>query len=30
MSAKPEYVWLGDYPKLAEERKKAFEAVPVG
>lgn len=30
MRAKPEYVWLGDYPKAAEQRKKAYESVPVG
>lgn len=30
MRAKPEYVWLGDYPKAAEERKQVYESVPVG
>lgn len=30
MRTKPEYVWLGDYPKTAEQRKQAFEPVPVG
>jgi hypothetical protein len=24
MKAKPEYVWLGDYPKQAERRKPGF------
>lgn len=30
MKTKPEYVWLGDYPKAAEQRKQAHEAAPVG
>jgi len=30
MRTKPEYVWLGDYPKAAEKRKQTYEAVPVG
>lgn len=29
VKAKPEYVWLGDYPKEAEQRRQGY-AVPVG
>jgi hypothetical protein len=31
LKTKPEYVWLGDYPKLAEQRKKGYGlAAPQG
>jgi hypothetical protein len=26
LQTKPEYVWLGDYPKEAEQRKQGFNA----
>jgi hypothetical protein len=26
LQSKPEYVWLGDYPKEAEQRKQGFNA----
>ena len=29
VKTKPEYVWLGDYPKEAEQRKQSY-AVPAG
>jgi hypothetical protein len=30
MKTKPEYVWLGDYPKEAEQRKQGFNSFAVG
>jgi hypothetical protein len=30
MKEKPEYVWLGDYPKLAEQRKQTYGLAPSG
>ena len=29
LQTKPEYVWLGDYPKEAEQRKQGFNAFAV-
>ena len=30
MKTKPEYVWLGDYPKEAEQRRQGFNSFAVG
>jgi hypothetical protein len=30
LQTKPEYVWLGDYPKEAERRKQGFNTVAAG
>ena len=30
MQTKPEYVWLGDYPKEAELRKQGFNTFAAG
>ena len=27
MKTKPEYIWLGDYPKEAEQRKQGFNTL---
>ena len=30
LQTKPEYVWLGDYPKEAEQRKQGFNTFAAG
>jgi hypothetical protein len=30
MKTKPEYVWLGDYPKEAEQRRQGVNSFAVG
>jgi hypothetical protein len=30
IQSKPEYVWLGDYPKEAEQRKQGFNTFAAG
>jgi hypothetical protein len=30
MKTKPEYVWLGDYPKEAEQRRQGFNSFAIG
>ena len=30
MKTKPEYIWLGDYPKEAEQRKQGVNSFAVG
>jgi len=30
LKTKPEYVWLGDYPKEAEQRKQGFNTLAAG
>jgi hypothetical protein len=30
MKTKPEYVWLGDYPKEAEQRRQSFNSFALG